>query len=310
MIFNKEYDNSLWCMINGDKSRKHLITNFIHELPQEFINQIKNAIKEQQSIVDIIYINPDLLPNTPKNLSGTSDLIDNVQYSYLLDTYFSELRIMKIINNGNSYEQVFCLHLEQTELPLKSVLDAGVIGSIEYNTKEKKSFQDFPVINNYNIEYSISKNMFGHTLTCTEVYGGALLRSKQSLDLTQLPQDIKLEDFPVNTKHLSVERLVELEKYLRQEISLDSLSQEDLAYLDQAKKLPLEEFLKDREYYAKHFYIVDEIKYSCYLMDKYNCTKTELYDRCVTANAIRRYNNKLFNKMYKIRKKALKQLTK
>jgi len=311
MIFNKEYDNSLWAIINGDKNHNHLITNFIHELPSEFIAQINQAIKERESILDIIYINHDLLPNIPKNLSGTSDLVDNVQYTYLLDIDFGELKIMKTIKKDNSFENVLTLHLEQFNLPLTGVLGTGgILGSLEYQVKEKKYFQDFPVINNYRFEYSISKNMFSHTVTTTEICGNSRLHTKQSIDINQLPSNLTLKNIPLITKKISLERMIELEKYLRGETFVDTLLQEDLAYLEQAKKLPLEEFLKEREYYTSHFYLVDEIKYTEYLMDKYSCTKDELYNRYITVNAIRRHNNKAFNQIYKMRKKTIKQLTK
>lgn len=310
MIFNKEYDNSLWCLINGDNSNNHLITNFIHELPSKFIEQIKQAITDRQSILDIRYINPDLLLDNPNKLSGTYNLDSTIKYCYSIDVNFGELEIIKVINHGNSYERVFSISLELTDLPLTSILDGGVVGAISYTTKEKKPSDDFATTNNHELEYSISKNMFAHTITCAEKYGQISLKTKKTLDLSKLPQDINITDFPVITKRLPVERLVELEKYLRQEITLNGLSQDDLTYLEQAKKLPLEEFLKDREYYVHHMFLIDEIKYSYYLMEKYSCTKDELYDRYVTANAIRRYNNKAFNQMYKMRKKTIKQLTK
>lgn len=309
MIFNKEYDNSLWTIINGDKQHNHLITNFIHELPKAFIDQIRKAIKERENIFDIISINPNLLPNYPKILSGTSELIDNVKYTYILDMGFGELKIMKTIKKDNSFETVLTLQLEQMDLPLTSILfSGGVLGSLEYQTKEKKYFQDFPVINNYHFEYSISKNMFSHTVTTTEFCGNSRLSTKQSIDIEKLP--INLKNIPLITKKLSLERMVELEKYLRNETDIDTLLQEDITYLEVAKKLPLEEFLKDREYYVHNFPKIDEIKYTHYLMEKYSCTKEELSNRYVTVNAIRRYNNKLFNHMYKIRKKNIKQLTK
>jgi len=303
MILSKEYDNSLWCLINGDNSHNHLITNFIHELPNEFLNQIKQAIIDRQSILDIRYINPDLLDDTDK-LSRTFDADKNIKYSYSLDIVFGNLKIIKVINHGNSYEQVFNLSLEPTNLPLKSIVDGGVVGTISYTAKEKKPSDDFATINNHELAYSISKNMFGHTITCFEKYGQIRLKNKRFIDLSNLPQDINIEDFPIITKRLPIERLIELEKYLRQELTLDSLSSDDLLYLEQAKKIPLEELLKDREYYCHNFYKLDEIKYFYYLMEKYSCTKDELYSRYVTVNAIHRYKNKLFNDMYKIRKKT------
>ena len=310
MIFNKEYDNSLWTIINGDKQHNHLITNFIHELPKAFIDQIRKAIKERENIFDIISINPNLLPNYPKILSGTSELIDNVKYTYILDMDFGELKIMKTIKKDNSYDTVLTLQLEQMKLPLIGCFDGGLIGYLEYHVKEKKYFQDFPVINNYRFEYGISKNMFEHLITTDEICGDSRLRSKQSIDINQLPRDLNIENIPVITKKLSIERMAELEQYLRNETNTEALSPEDISYLEIAKKFPLDEILKDREYYVRNFAKLDEIKYTQYLMEKYSCTKEELFNRYITVNAIRKYNNKLFNHMYKIRKKTIKQLTK
>lgn len=310
MILNKEYDNSLWAIINGDKQHNHLITNFIHELPSEFIEQIKLAIIKRESIMDNRFKNLNYQDGI-NTLSGTTDSINNVKYTYLLDVDFGELRIMKTIVKDNSFENVFTLHLEEISLPLTSVLDNGtLLGSLEYQVKEKKYFQDFPIINNYHFEYGISKNMFSHTVTTTEVCGNSRLSTKQSIDIEKLPTNLNLKNIPLITKKLTIERMVELEKYLRNETIIDTLLQEDITYLEIAKKFPLEEFLKDREYYIRNIPKIDEIEYIYYLMNKYNCTKEELYNRITTANAIKRYNNKLFNHMYKMRKRTIKQLTK
>jgi len=113
----------------------------------------------------------------------------------------------------------------------------------------------------------------------------------------------------MNHKQLPIERLVKLEKYLNQETTIDNLTIEDIEYLQQAKKIPLEEFLKDREYYLKNFLLLNEVGYNLMLMRKYSYIKDELYDRYVTANIIREYYNKKVNETYKIHKKMVRKLT-
>lgn len=109
-------------------------------------------------------------------------------------------------------------------------------------------------------------------------------------------------------KKIKVERLIELEESLDNHNVLDNLAEIEIYCMNLARKIPLCDFLEDREKYLKSWFLIDEIKYTQSLMEKYSCTKEEFFDRCYTANKIRRYKEKKSLSMLKEQKRMIKVL--
>lgn len=109
-------------------------------------------------------------------------------------------------------------------------------------------------------------------------------------------------------KKIKVERLIELEESIDNQNGLDNLTEIEIYCMNLARKIPLCDFLQDREEYLKSWFLTDEIKYTIRLMEKYSCTKKEFFDRCYTANKIRRYKEKKILSMLKEQKRMIKVL--
>lgn len=48
MIFDKNYDRTLWLMLKGDKDNRKIILEFIKLIPNHFLVKIQNTIKEYE----------------------------------------------------------------------------------------------------------------------------------------------------------------------------------------------------------------------------------------------------------------------
>ena len=44
MIFNDDYDASLWCIVKGDKKNRKQLVQFLRELPEELIWKIRETL--------------------------------------------------------------------------------------------------------------------------------------------------------------------------------------------------------------------------------------------------------------------------
>ena len=112
----------------------------------------------------------------------------------------------------------------------------------------------------------------------------------------------------MNVKNVNIERLIELEESLEKGKELENITEIELYCLNLAKKMPLYDFLEERKNYVEKWYLIDEIKYSLYLMQKYSCTKEELFDRCYTANKIRRYKERKMASILKEQRRMVKRI--
>lgn len=116
------------------------------------------------------------------------------------------------------------------------------------------------------------------------------------------------DELSAELKKIKVERLIELEESLEDGNCLDNLTDIEIYCMNLASKIPLVDFLEDREKYLKHWFLTDEIKYTQELMERYSCTKEEYFDRCYTANKIRRYKEKKNSSILKEQKRMIKVL--
>lgn len=113
-----------------------------------------------------------------------------------------------------------------------------------------------------------------------------------------------------NAKLPPVERLIEIEKSIKTGRVIECANDIELYCLNLAKKIPLKDILEDRDVYVKSWFAIDEIQYTRRLMKKYCCTEKEIFNRFNIANAIRKYNEKKIDIVFKEQKRMIKVIKK
>ena len=119
MIFNKDYDMSLWYIINSTKRYNKSLTNFMVELSSEFINKVRQAIKESSQNYS----------NCNNISSGVVELNKKEILYFLLNADNQMLTLSKSIFNGKNYSLVFELNLNPFILE-EMEINNYLIGSI------------------------------------------------------------------------------------------------------------------------------------------------------------------------------------
>lgn len=72
MIFNKDYDMSLWLILSGDKEKRRMMASFIKELPEELLKSVREALKEFGDIDKQVFM-------------GDTDITRDKSYWYCID---------------------------------------------------------------------------------------------------------------------------------------------------------------------------------------------------------------------------------
>lgn len=85
-------------------------------------------------------------------------------------------------------------------------------------------------------------------------------------------------------------RMIELEKFLRNETNITNLDVNDSMYIESAKKMPFDEIISCIVYFKQNINI-DSVKYFQSIMEKFSVTRDELIIRLREVHAIRGYNN-------------------
>ena len=190
MIFDEEFDQSLWCIIKGDKKNRNKIVNFIKELPQEFIEMIRNGIEEYRKIEDPFESDEEIFGEyeTQNNVIYHFDIIRPCMNNYL--------RLSKFILNEK---------LDDSEIRLE-LTDGGVKDISEWDNFDEWDLgvSTTDIINNFKnglmkcneSEYAIVKTPIGSVVRYTRGYLGGLvtLPFGRFVNIKNMPDDITKED--------------------------------------------------------------------------------------------------------------------
>jgi len=194
MLFDEKFDQSLWCIVKGDKKNRKQIVEFIKELPVEFIEMVREGIEKYRQIEDPYSLEADIFN---EYLVG-----DKVSYYFQIERFGMQnyLRLKKEILNGKFYDSV--IELELNDGGVKDIsewdnfdeLDLGV------STTDIK-YKHFDKIGNGLMKcneshYSIVKTPIGNVIKYSREYLGGLLTLPfgRFVNIKNMPNDITKEN--------------------------------------------------------------------------------------------------------------------
>lgn len=151
MIFDKEFDKSLWMILSADKKNRNKIVEFIRSIPERLQEEIKKSIsiyREYEMDDDSVCLDDSLL-------NGNYETQDRILYWYEYDDDFGSLELGYSVYNGERYEEAFELTLEPCGNKIEYFEDE-YIGNLEYDIT-----QSGYITTCSEIEYNMIKTPFG-----------------------------------------------------------------------------------------------------------------------------------------------------
>ena len=130
MIFDRNYDNILWLLIDGDKNNRDIIINFIKSIPSELLIKIQEAILE--------YNNYKLDKENKDYVGFNGDMYDKNGnlYSFNIDDDSDVLRLSRSTYNYGKYYNDFDLVLSSyNDIDQLSGYSKVILGYLSYNYK-------------------------------------------------------------------------------------------------------------------------------------------------------------------------------
>ena len=109
---------------------------------------------------------------------------------------------------------------------------------------------------------------------------------------------------------LDVLRMIELEKIVESNYDIDSLTVDELMYLDRAKKLPIKFMESLIEVYKRNWLFINEVDLIKTITYLFKCSKEDLRIRINEVHTISRYYNNQLNNILKERKTLIKRINK
>ena len=134
MIFNKEFDKTIWLILNGDSKNKKIILDFIDSIPAPIYQQLLDAFVEYRKQIDLN--NMYILDR--EDITGEFSF-GNVRYYFILDMVFNCLIIGRQILVNGEYNKDFELSLfSDSSYNKLEVFNNQYLGSIDGSLIENK----------------------------------------------------------------------------------------------------------------------------------------------------------------------------
>lgn len=194
MIFGKQYDESLFIMMAGDKKNRGKILEFVKSIPEELHQQIKEAIDKYMEYekTDI-----ELLDGEDFFINGSYLDGDNFRYWFNIDMLIGSLTIGKCFQTDNGYIRVIEISLLRGgNYDALSIGGKQWIGNVVDDFKENgyvTSFED--LLYRYNeFGYTLVNNRMGVSLKYARGNVPVLKNVSKGIDLCNIPSDIIMFD--------------------------------------------------------------------------------------------------------------------
>ena len=210
MIFDVGYDQSLWCILKGNKKKRRKIIEFINELPEEFINMVKEGIKKYKLLNNegvfekILDDDFDLEIDERSNVRGDFKTSDGVLYFYDIDEE-GILYLSKDVLNGKSYETVIEVKLSPEGVKEFSEFENYEGLELGYAVTKITYISD-TLIKSNDSEYGLVKTPIGPILTVSHsLFGGRyIVDLGRRINLNDIPEDITKEKLEVKRKKITM----------------------------------------------------------------------------------------------------------
>ncbi len=183
MIFGKEYDLSLWCMLKVRNRYRRKAIKFVKELPEEFLENIRTAYHKG------IENNAGVDDGQDAFYNVRSKVNPNIYYKFYImcrDLYISKNQVINGVSRGifsillNSNDPSDIVHLER--------FNERSLGCIGIGPYPKISYRE--------VDYNLKKTSLGYVLSRTYVLLGNLIDIKllRPIRVNNMPDEIFREE--------------------------------------------------------------------------------------------------------------------
>lgn len=188
MIIDKNFDKSLWLVLNADKKNSERVVNFIVNIP----NELKEQIKEKIKILNEFKNSED---KRITFLCGEYETSEHLLYWFELDSYFEEIDMGYKRFNGCVYEDVFEMTLSLSE-DLFSVknFDKKNIGRIEYDISTKNIDNIFNVVESSENEYNLYRTPLGYLVVYSVDDDKGIKHYMKIINILDMPEQLFIDD--------------------------------------------------------------------------------------------------------------------
>ena len=192
MIFDRDYDASLWYIVKADKKNRKEISDFIKEIPEKLLENIRLAIKKSKNgEFDFDGETSDFYRCVSKNEP-------RVYYYFQIDEDGC-LTITKSLYDGVNEDDLFELMLFPISPEYANELEnfeEEWIGTVTNNIKTTHINDKFDLIDCNESEYNIYNTPFGHFVGYSrEIFHGKRdIGIYKPISLRRMPKDINKDN--------------------------------------------------------------------------------------------------------------------
>lgn len=189
MIFDKEYDTSLWYMIKSDRKNRKAIINFIKEIPEDLLDRIQVALsKVKKGQLDYDSFNDEIC-------MCKSEKDPNIEYYFDIDDIDMSLTLSKEFNDGKMGQQLFEIVLYPFDLEEAKRLEyyeEEPLGTIATDFETLKINDYTQEVTCYETKYSLHNSPIGHFVSHThEILNGKReVQLFKRVSLNRAPKDL------------------------------------------------------------------------------------------------------------------------
>ncbi len=179
MIFNDEYDASLWCMIKADKKNRKELVDFLKEIPEELIINVRTAINkaQEEQFEDETFSERYISKDNP-----------SIYYSYDVD--FMNLTITKSIDDGKTEQDLFRLTLNPISLEDKF----NWLGTISNVVNSEYISENMQVTDEIEREYTIHHLPVGYFVSYAVYSDKRESKHYRPISLKKIPNDLNRQN--------------------------------------------------------------------------------------------------------------------
>lgn len=190
MLYNEDYNRSLWLMLQGKNSE--ILLNFLKYVPNSLFQDINNALLSLSQCDELSIKDKKLV------FSGERKLVGDITYWYSLDIVTGALNIGEMIYDGE--DQFNSFHLTVYPLNMDDYKKLGnfdnySLGDISYDFVEELIDRQVCLLDMSTIYYEIIKFPFGKTVISSKNYLLSINNGYRFVDIDNIPNDYNLNDF-------------------------------------------------------------------------------------------------------------------
>lgn len=200
MVFNEEFDRTIWIILASDKDNRFNIAEFIYNMPRELLEKIYNQLKLYSSDNDNKAMKSNDFRKALRDKDG-----NNYFYTVDMDSQEIKINLKKWNSSSDKLEENIGLSLYAISIEDLTNIEEDFplyIGNYHYNTSGfLNPFSSTLVVLGDERDYEIFENtILGLKISVTDDN-----RTFRRVNIKNMPQDISLSDLG---DRCSVNRLV------------------------------------------------------------------------------------------------------